>query len=155
MTITYRIQKSKHNTSILSGEGASISPGRWNMLGTPMVYTSPTPSLCILELRVHMDQSLLPLLPPHSLITMTIPDNCITEIPRAQLPADWNAVPATLSSQSFLTPHFESNSSLGFKLPSVVSPSEYNIVLNPNHPDIDKVTILDIVPFAFDYRLFV
>lgn len=154
MTISYRIQKSKYNTSTLSGEGASKSPGRWNIQGVPMVYTSPTISLCILELRVHIDQSLFPYLPLHSLIALEIPDKCITEISQDQLPADWNAIPMTLTSQSFLTPYIESNSSLGFKLPSVVSPSEYNIVLNPKHPDIDKVTIRDIVPFAFDFRLF-
>lgn len=86
MAIAYRIQKSKHNATTLSDVGASITGGRWNDPGVPLVYTSTTISLCVLENLVNIDKSLWPTLPPMSLIKLEISDKCICEFDLIQLP---------------------------------------------------------------------
>ena len=51
--ITYRLTKSQYAMD-LSGAGAAIYPGRWNILGTPVVYTSESRALSLLEKLVHL-----------------------------------------------------------------------------------------------------
>ncbi len=77
MATTYRLQKTKYNQTVLSGEGASISGGRWNAPGTPLIYTSSSISLAILEAQVHLDNRLLSKFPALSIILLEIPDECI------------------------------------------------------------------------------
>lgn len=62
-------------------------------------------------------------------------------------------MPATQASRQFLTRYIESNTFLGFKVPSAVNPFEYNILLNPKYPHIGRVTVDDPVTFVFDLRL--
>ena len=44
----------------LDGEGARLHGGRWNSVGTPVVYTSSTLALAVLEMLVHVDPEDLP-----------------------------------------------------------------------------------------------
>ena len=55
MRITaWRIVKAKHKKRAFDGEGARIAGGRWNKIGTPMVYTADSLALAALELIVHL-----------------------------------------------------------------------------------------------------
>ncbi|MDQ3490548.1 MAG: RES family NAD+ phosphorylase [Acidobacteriota bacterium] len=56
----YRICKTKFVSSAFDGEGARLYPGRWNSMGTSMVYLAASLSLAILEILVHSDSSVLP-----------------------------------------------------------------------------------------------
>jgi RES domain-containing protein len=40
--------------------GAMLAGGRWNPIGTPMLYTAQNLSLACLEILVHLDRSQLP-----------------------------------------------------------------------------------------------
>jgi RES domain-containing protein len=42
---------------------------------------------------------------------------------------------------------------LGLRVPSSVVQLEHNIVLNPRHPAMADVTVLQTEPFTFDDRL--
>jgi len=39
------------------------------------------------------------------------------------------------------------------KVPSVIVPSEYNYILNPQHPDFQDIQIGEVRPFEIDPRL--
>lgn len=39
------------------------------------------------------------------------------------------------------------------RLPSAVIPEEYNYLLNPNHPDFNRLCLSEPKPFSFDPRL--
>jgi len=43
--------------STLSGEGASLYPGRWNRAGELVVYLASSLALAVLETRVHLETS--------------------------------------------------------------------------------------------------
>jgi RES domain-containing protein len=38
-------------------------------------------------------------------------------------------------------------------VPSVIVPSEYNYLLNPDHPDFALITMAEAIPFTFDQRM--
>lgn len=51
---TFRIVKSRWASTAFDGEGARLHGGRWNSVGTRMVYTSASRSLAALEILVHL-----------------------------------------------------------------------------------------------------
>ena len=147
----YRICNNKYSDD-LSGNGAKIYGGRWNSKGTPVIYLSGSKSLAVLELLVHTSINLLP--PNLTLITLTIPEKVkIKEYKIKDLPDNWRIYPSPIQTQIFGDKWLKSNESLILKIPSVIIPSEYNILLNPNHDDIKKIKIVRKERFELDKRL--
>jgi RES domain-containing protein len=44
--------------------------------------------------------------------------------------------------------------SLALKVPLVVVDGDWNVLLNPKHPEFTKVAIGSVKPFRFDERMF-
>ncbi len=42
---------------------------------------------------------------------------------------------------------------LALRVPSIVVAGEFNVLLNPEHPDMGKVKIVSVDPYVFDDRL--
>jgi RES domain-containing protein len=136
----------------MSGEGARRFGGRWNHPGTPVVYTSCTLSLAVLEFLVNLPISDL----PDDLVSIRI------EIPDAleqtnvlvdDLPHNWRVFPAIEDLRDIGTDWVREGKTAVLVVPSVVIPSELNYVINPAHSDIDQVRVLSIEPFTLDTRL--
>jgi RES domain-containing protein len=53
MTVGYRLSSARF--AVNSGSGAARYGGRWNRVGTPVIYTSQSPSLAALEIMAHYD----------------------------------------------------------------------------------------------------
>jgi len=70
-----------------------------------------------------------------------------------KLPGDWKSIPHAHAGQELGNSLLKSNQYLGIKMPSVVVPGEYNLILNPNHPTFKAVTIKKKEDFKFDKRL--
>ncbi|RZK97498.1 MAG: RES domain-containing protein [Hymenobacter sp.] len=152
----YRIQTQRFASTTLSGEGARLYGGRWNPEGIPLVYTSASPELALLEVLVHLDGTPFSDLPPYVLITIAVPDAAIEVIAEADLPPDWQQQPAPTELARFLLPRLQpGNPYLGFSVPSVVFPNSpsRNVLLNPQHPLMPQVQVVSVVPLAFDERL--
>lgn len=133
-----------------SGYGAKIVGGRWNQKGVPVVYTSGTRSLAALELLVHTDPGLLP---DDLVVTPAdLADVDVETFDRSSLPANWRDVPAPEALAELGVEWVRSVRSVALKVPSVVVPDEYNILLNPLHPDFAKVKVLPGRPFTLDPR---
>jgi RES domain-containing protein len=39
-------------------------------------------------------------------------------------------------------------------VPSTTVAGDFNYIINPNHPDFEKLKVLQVEPFEFDSRLF-
>lgn len=155
MPLVYRIQKRQFVDSVLTGEGARLKGGRWNPAGTPLLYTSNTPELALLETLVHFDGTPLRDLPPFVLITIEMPDS-IEELAVTDLPPGWDRLkyPDTLPLflLTKLTPTYPA---LGFSWPSVIlknSPTR-NVLINPLHPLVGQVNVVSVAAHEFDERL--
>ena len=51
----FRITKTKYLESAFSGDGARLTEGRWNRVGSRMVYLGSSLSLATLELFIHIE----------------------------------------------------------------------------------------------------
>jgi len=150
--LVYRISRKKYAKS-LSGEGAKRYGGRWNSIGTPIVYTAATSSLAMLEVLVHINIDLLP--KDYQLITIEIPDDCIANaITIAELPKIWKINPTLKITRQIGDDFYNGGSFVALPVPSAVNVLDTNLLINPEHPDFDRVDIVDISPTAFDERLF-
>lgn len=152
----YRIQKQRFVPTTLSGEGARLYGGRWNPEGVPLVYTSASPELALLETLVHLDGTPFSDLPPYVLVTIAVPDAVIETIAEADLPPGWQHQPAPTELARFLLPRLQpGNPYVGFAVPWVVLPGSpsRNVLLNPLHPLMTQVQVVSATPLAFDERL--
>ena len=143
--IVWRV--SKHQ----SLEGSTV-PGRWNLKGSPALYTSNSPSLCAWEVFAHQvgaiswPENLL-------LLKIEVKEKNIIRIAANDLPSEWNTLSYKTSVRKYGTSLFSKNDVLGFWIPSVVVPEDSNLVLNPMFPNYpDLVTLMDTYPFNYDKR---
>lgn len=138
----------------LSGSGAKLYGGRWNSKGKSVLYTSESRALCCTEVAVHMPLGLLP--KDYFMASIDIPDKAPMDVLDATLlPSNWQQLPQSPSTQTLGDAFLQRNEALVFKVPSATVAGEFNYLINPMHPMIKKVRIVDVVPFSFDKRLFI
>ena len=156
MTIAaWRVVLQKYAESPYSpfdGEGARVNGGRWNSAGVPVVYTSATLSLAVLETLVHADGELAALL-GRVAFEVAVPEEVITEIALADLPRGWSDPVAPPTLKALGDAWVSGGSSPVLRIPSAVVTVEYNYVLNPRHPDFGKLAIGPGRPLPIDPRL--
>lgn len=145
----FRITNRKH-ASHISGIGASLYPGRWNVKGTPVLYTGESPEIALLENIVHIPPMLIPNL---DILTLRIPNNSITELKISDLPKNWSHYPAPTILAEIGEEWIREGRSIALKVPSCVIHTSYNFILNCSHPDYGKVEVVDQRTFHFDARL--
>jgi RES domain-containing protein len=129
----------------LSGFGGLTYKGRWNETGLPIVYTSASLALSVLERRVHSVQQ-----PKDDVsIEMEVQDQSIEVL--APLPDGWKE-DLDLTRRMGME-WLRSNRSLCLRVPSALVP-DFNYLINPSHKDIGLVRIVAVTPFEYDPRLF-
>lgn len=149
----FRIEREKYLTTTLAGIGASMSEGfRWNSLNTRMVYTAESRALATLEVSVHLDLSEdLPL--DRFYVEIEIPDEItIQEVNIEDLPEDWNSKPPILITQTIGDDFIEYNEAAILKVPSSIVPQEFNYLINPTHPESQKIKVISTTRMNFDSR---
>jgi len=138
----------------LSGAGAKATGGRWNSAGVAMVYTSQTRALACLETVVHLNAVGLPL--NRYLVALTIPDALWAAAQRttaASLSVGWDAEPPGRVSIQFGDTWIATGSSALLFVPSVIVPEEFNVLINPGHPDSAAITAVKVRKWLYDTRL--
>ncbi len=138
----------------LSGAGAKATGGRWNDGGVAAIYASETQALACLETLVHLNAGGLPF--NRYLVAITIPlamwAKARTQTPPS-LPVGWDAEPAGRASLQFGTNWLKSAAGPLLRLPSVIVPDEFNVLINPQHTDISAITASKIRRWLYDPRL--
>ena len=137
----------------LSGYGAYLYGGRWNLPGTAVLYTAEQRAMALLEALVHLPIEDLPT--DMYLLTLEVPDDVtMQQVTVTELPTDWQQLsfphPTAIMGQQWL----QAGSSLALQVPSIILPLERNILLNPAHPEFARVKLaMEPEPFFFDERL--
>lgn len=151
MRVLYRIARMKYAMD-LSGEGARLAGGRWNSKGTPLIYAAGSRSLACLEALVHMSQA--DFLIDRKIIVIELPKTITPQtIDKSRLPRNWRQYPPSFKLADIGTQWAASMKSLLLQVPSAVVPDEFNVLVNPAHPDMKHVKITKIEDFLFDKRL--
>ncbi len=137
----------------VSGKGAGKSGGRWNRIGTPLVYASTTRALACLETVVHLAKKPLPL--NRYLVRISVPLkawSAAQDLDPAAL-VGWDAEPAGKASLDWGTTWAKSAATLLARVPSVIVPEEMNVVINPAHPDAGGLKATKVRRWLYDTRL--
>ena len=151
MKIAWRIVGARYQDDAFSGQGARLRGGRWNSKGTTMVYTAGSIALASIEMVVNLPGPQL--LEAFVKIPVHIPHDLITDLSVDKLPSDWNSRPISPTTKAIGDRWVQKRKSVVLKVPSVVIPEEHNYLLNPNHPDFEKISIGTPIIYCFDQRL--
>jgi RES domain-containing protein len=149
--IVFRLTKAKHAKDF-SGKGAELSGGRWNNKGIPVLYTSESRALCLLEVAVHLPLGNLP--QDFVIVSLDVPDKSMYVVDVRTLPADWKEHPPKPETRMIGDQFVAQGKYLLLKVPSALVQDEYNYLVNPRHKEAGKLKILSIDPFTFDSRFF-
>jgi RES domain-containing protein len=147
----YRITSTRYSRD-LSGTGARLHGGRWNPKGISVVYTAESRALATVEYLVHVPLSLVPR--DLRLVTLHIPDRMpYKTIAISDLPANWRDYPSPPALADLGEQWITALETLLLRVPSAVVAQEYNVLINPLHPDMPHITIAHVEPYQFDARL--
>ena len=147
----WRLAAHSSTARAFSGEGAALGGGRWNQLGTRVIYTADSLALAVLEVLVHFQRDAPPL--RYFSYEVALPDDAIEEVPTRRLPRGWDALPATDASRSFGSAWVASRRSLALAVPSLVVPAQKCLLINPAHPRFSELRVAKPQRFRFDERL--
>jgi RES domain-containing protein len=137
----FRVERNRFRDSPFSGTGARLFGGRWNSPGTPLVYLSEHLSLALLEILVHADTP--DALRDRFYLVVEFEDQLVRELAGEDLPGDWRGSPETEATARIGDAWARSRSSLLLRVPSAILPREHNYLLNPLHPDMERLRITE------------
>lgn len=131
----------------LSGDGGLYHAGRWNEVGTAVVYCSDHPSTTLLEILLHTDRE--DVAPTYQLLEIDAPDSL--NIYQPELPSDWVG---RYSKTQMIGSNFLLDLEYPLmRIPSIVMPQAANFLINPTHPDATQFRIVQTWRYPFDSRL--
>ncbi len=130
----------------LDGRGGMVVDGRWHRRGRPIVYLAEMGSLAILEARAHIEADV-----PETfqLLKVEAPDDLAIH-----QWTDHGDVRERNRTQDWGSRWLGSGGSALARVPSVIAPAEFNILLNPLHRDAERVKIVEARRWPWDDRLF-
>lgn len=109
-------------------------------------------SLAALELFVHLPSDLLPV--DLVAIEVHVPEAlAIEEWPIAALPPGWDSVATPPAVQAMGASWLASGRTPLLRVPSAIVRQEWNVLINPAHPDARGLRLEPPAPFNFDPRM--
>jgi RES domain-containing protein len=107
----------------------------------------------MIEYFVHLDRDD----PPPDLVVVTaavLDDVSRVYVAPARLPATWRQTPAPAELAAIGDRFARRRREAILVVPSALAPDEFNWLLNPDHPDFERVRIHPPEPFSYDTRFF-
>lgn len=138
----------------LTGTGAKRTGGRWNRIGTPMLYCAENIALACLETLVHVRAGGLPL--NRYLVRLDIPEAVWRKAGNLDLtsaPVGWDAMPAGKVSLDLGDAWVAGGKSALLRVPSVIVPEEHNLLINPLHADAKLIRVTKLRKWLYDARI--
>jgi len=136
----------------LDGGGGLHAPGRWHALGQRIVYCAPNPATALLEVLVHAGIDVEDMPVTFRYMEIEAPDSVAVETMDANTlgPAWQTTIHITRQSGS---DWLRSTRTALLRVPSVIVPATWNVLVNPRHPDCAKIRIASIHEHRCDPRL--
>ncbi len=142
-------ENKKYLATDLGGKGAALSPGRWNELGLPVLYTAGTVALATLETVAHINAGGIPQM--KYLISVDIDALSWKQreiLEPKDLPSRWDAIPHEAMTSVIGSDWLKQCRSLVLCVPSAIAPEETVVLINPLHPSAatlvaEKIRLVD------------
>ena len=151
MPTVWRVTKAKYTRQGFSGLGAHLYGGRWSSKGRPVVYTSETLALAILEILVHLPHPRH--LRDHDAASADVPEALVEPVGR--LPRGWQT--NLRATQRIGDQWLESESTPVLEVPSAVyrcgDERPRNYLLNPSHPAFGGLKVHPFRKLEVDPRI--
>ena len=147
----FRLYPARFRSTAFTGAGGLYAASRWNHLGTPMVYCATSRALAALEYFVNLE----PNDAPDDLLMGegSVADELVENLNLDLLPRNWRVL-NNQACRELGTEWAASNRSVALRVPSAVVDGDWNILLNPRHPDYAQIEIGTPKAFRYDERMF-
>ncbi len=140
---------SASNHSSLDGAGGLRASGRWHSQGKRIVYCAPNPATALLEILVHAEIDVQDIPVTIRYLEIEAPDSISAESVDAGGRAGWRKEKSRQADDEWLS----SRRTALLRVPSVIVPATWNILINPAHPESSQIRIVRAHRHAFDRRL--
>ena len=149
--LLWRITRKDRVQGAFTGKGAAKHGGRWNEKGTPIVYTAESLAGAMVELLAYYKD--VRSLETRVYFRVELDEELMLALDPGALPDDWRVFPYPASTQKIGTRWFNDAPSVGLRVPSVLVPETFNVLLNPEHSDFGQAKIDGPYPLAVDGRI--
>ena len=150
--VVYRLSRKKYAHE-LSGYGASLFGNRWNSKGIGIIYTAESRALAMSEVLVHLIKQ-SKIRQDCMILEINLPHTSVIDVDANNLPEEWNKFPLHPETQNLGNQFIRNRKHLAMRVPSAIVKGDFNILINPYHPDFEKVEIIAASEFLFDDRFF-
>lgn len=137
----------------LDGVGGLYADGRWHRQGVRVIYTAESAAGALLEVRVHLEVDDEDIPSDYVLLEIDLPQAVVIEpFDSSTLPPDWVSRPDITADagMAWLT----SRRSPALRVPSAILPATWNVLLNPAHPALAGMQLVQARSLDLDQRLF-
>lgn len=147
----WRLCAKRYMSTAFSGTGGMFAARRWNDKGNLIVYTATSRALAAIEYFVNLE----PNQAPADLVMLEahVADNQVEDLDIGRLPRNWYEI-NNQECRRIGTQWLKSCKSVGLKVPSVPVRGDWNVLLNPAHPNFRQVSITSQKSFFYDVRMF-
>ncbi len=141
---------SSHST--LDGRGEPNASGRWHTQGRRIVYLAETPAGALIEVLVHLELDPAHFPKSYRLLKAEAPENLPARtITPSELPGNW--ISDQIATRTVGDEWLASKIIALLRVPSVIVPETFNVLLNPQHADAARVQILWHEEYPWDARI--
>lgn len=138
--------------SELDGTGGLRASGRWHTAGRRIVYCAPNPATALVEVLVHIEIDAAELPDPLQYLEIEAPDRISTQTVQSDaLGRHWENNP--IATRRVGDEWISSGTTALLRVPSIVVPATWNILINPQHPESAAVSVVRIHRHSIDERL--
>ena len=138
------------NYADLSGMGGFRYSARWHSKGRPILYAAEYPTGALAEFLAHLDLEDIPV--NFQLITIDAGTGAAAPtIEPAGLAPSWPTDHAVTRAAG--DKWLKAGISLLLRVPSVLVPDAFNVLINPAHPDAVRMSIVKSEKVPLDHRL--
>src|SRR5579863_1898301 len=137
------------NHASLDGAGGLRASGRWHSQGKRIVYCAPNPATALLEILVHAEIDVQDIPVTIRYLEIEAPDSIPAESVDAGAAAGRQKEKSRQAGDEWLN----SRRTALLRVPSVIVPATWNILINPAHPESSQIRIVRTHRHAFDRRL--
>ena len=141
------------NYATLDGAGGLHVSGRWHTRGHPVVYCTWSPATALLETLVHFEIDAADRPDRIQILKIEGPDSLSIERSKTnQLSAGW--MDDWLITQPIGDAWLTGGRTVLLEVPCVLAPETWNVLVNPLHPEIRQLKILELFEHPLDARFF-
>jgi RES domain-containing protein len=141
------------NHFTLDGGGGLSASGRWHTVGQRIVYCAPNPATALLEVLVHTKIDIEDVPVNFRYLEIAAPDTlAVDDADMDGLGQSWRTNLA--GTRRIGDRWLRSGRTALLRVPSVIVPATWNVLINPQHPESSQVRVVRDHRHGIDLRLF-